>query len=788
MPTSPSARGFDMKMENAAAAPEKDALKPYLDAKSWQLIPLHHYGDTDVKNGKRRQLGKAPKHKNWTKRPYASFNAKKHMDAGDNVGVRLKADQLVVDVDPRPNGQTLASPLNPYVELVLWTGMDPDLYPTVETGSGGLHIYMMKDASVVTRDSLGKGNYPGIEFKAFGRQVVAAGSIHPDTQKAYQWDALGVDLSKAPLAPADLIALIARPARPAHYAASDAGKHSAEELEAMLEHLDPDEFRDQQEWFELMAACHYATAGDGRQEFIEWSTGAAGYADHAGLIGPRWDSLDMEPSTGTPITHQTLYKALTKRGLGKHIPDRPVSDDFEPLDSLPDAEATDGTVKVAGGKAVGDKKPRIFDGPFDVDARTGKASNSYANALRAVKASKLSMAWDQLKQEQIFLNERLPWDDSLGRTLTEMTVLQVRTYVMDRCQSSGFEPSKEHVHDSLNFHATTNIINPIMDYLNGLEWDGESRVSQLFARGFNCITNDYTDAVSTCFMVGAVARQRDPGCKFDTMPIVNGEQGSLKSTGFKVLFSPVWFSDAAIPKLSDKDAPQLLHGIWMHEFAELASLRKADMNELKAFMSRSMDRYRPPYGRKIENHPRRIVFAGTVNQRGYLDDPTGARRFWPLQMPRGARVDIEWIGENRDQLWADADALYKAGESVVLPERLWAFAAETQKAETTEDPWADEIRDMLADRQSARDAFEAGGEDFAETVINGSVHDPILDEPPHADRIHSKELLVGLGLKPDRQDIRHPKRLREVMEALGWTYKATLRVMGKVAAGYQRDE
>ena len=772
------------------AIPNKDALTPYLSAKNWQLIPLHHYGDCDTQKGKKRQLGKAPKHKNWNKRPYSSFNAKKHMDAGDNVGVRLKPDQLIVDVDPRnfPDGQTLDTWQNPFVELVLWTGMNPDDYPTVETGSGGLHIYMMKDASVATRDSLGKGNYPGIEFKAVGRQVVAAGSIHPDTQKPYEWDPLGTDLRDTLLAPTDLIDLIAKPDVPEHYAASDAGRHSVEELEAMLEYLNPEDFGDQQEWLELMMACHHATAGDGRQEFIDWSTQAPEYADHEGVIGPRWDSLDIQPDGGSTITFKTLYKALTSRGLGKHIPNRSVSDDFdEPIDDVSATEDGVKDVTAAGSKSVTSRKPRIYDGPFDIDVRTGKASNSYANALRAVKASKLSMAWDQLKQEQIFLNEKLPWDDSLGRTLTEMTVLQVRTYILDKCQGSGFEPSKEHVHDALNFHATTNIINPIIDYLNGLEWDGVKRVSRLFARGFNCVPNDYTDAVSTCFMVGAIARQRDPGCKFDTMPIVNGEQGSLKSTGFKVLFSPVWFSDAAIPKLSDKDAPQLLLGIWMHEFAELASLRKADMDELKAFMSRSMDRYRPPYGRKIENHPRRIVFAGTVNQGGYLNDPTGARRFWPLQMPRGARVDVDWIKEYRDQLWAEADALYKAGESIILPENLWAFASETQKAQTTEDPWMDEIRDMLADRRTARLAFEASEGDYASEVVNGTEVFSPLDEPPEADRIHTKEILLGLGLKAERQNPSHSIRIRSSMEALGWTYKRGVRVLGKAAAGYQAE-
>jgi len=115
-------------------------LRPLLDA-GFQLIPLHHYSKRDEHRGKRRNRGKSPIDANWTKRPYRSEDQVLHMEAGDNVGVRLRSTDLVIDVDPR-NFENVWQDVDPFTELVLWLGLDPDAYPTVRTGSGGLHLYL----------------------------------------------------------------------------------------------------------------------------------------------------------------------------------------------------------------------------------------------------------------------------------------------------------------------------------------------------------------------------------------------------------------------------------------------------------------------------------------------------------------------------------------------------------------------------------------------------------------------------------------------------------------------
>jgi len=751
-------------------------LTPLL-ASGYQLLPLHKFSAQDEVKGKKRKRGKSPIDSNWMKRPYKSQDQIKHMEAGNNVGVRLKPFDLVLDVDPRafPDGQTLASPINPFVELVLWTGMDPDLYSTVETGSGGLHIYMAKPEDVSTRDSL-NDQFPGIEFKTVGRQVVAPGSVHPDSLKTYTWKADTPELGAfgAEAAPKALVDLIRRPSG---CVATGGGEHDQEELAQMLEHLDPTDFADHDDWLTLMQACHHATAGDGRQELVDWCTQDPAYADHGTLIRIRWDSLHAN-NDGNRITLRTLHKMLRDAGAEDAIPRTLPADDFN--DDL------DQTGVPAGAIAKPQRRP-VHEGGLMVNKKTGVAPDTAKNALKAITGSKLDPRFDELKQRVVLMGE-LPWGEGYGRVLTDKLLLLARTFLMEQHQRKDYQPSKENVQDAITTVAYLYKFNPILDYLDGLTWDGTSRVKDLFTIAFQCGRDDYTEAVSQCFMVGAVARQRQPGCKLDTMPVIKGPQGSLKSTGIRDLFSPDWFSDAELGDLRNKDAAMNLEGVWVHEFAELAGLRASDMDVLKAFMSRAIDRYRTPYDRNTKDHQRRVVFAGTVNEGGYLSDPTGARRFWPLEMASGSRVDLGWIAEHRDQLWAEADALFKSGIGHVLPEPLWSMAAERQADETVDDPWVDSLAVMLSNRQTERQAFEAGTGDYAADVIDRERVASPLREPPSADKVHTQDLLSYLGLESDRQNKGHAQRLRRSMETLGWKHKRGVRLGGRVSAGYVRAD
>ena len=166
----------------------------------------------------------------------------------------------------------------------------------------------------------------------------------------------------------------------------------------------------------------------------------------------------------------------------------------------------------------------------------------------------------------------------------------------------------------------------------------------------------YHPEVGKVTMIGAIARIYQPGCKVDTVPIFEGPQGARKSTAVKTLFDP-WFSDE-LADLDSKDSAMQTRGVWGIEVSELDAMSRSEVSRIKAFISRTMDRFRPPYGSRIIERPRPCVFWGTTNADGYLKDETGGRRFLPIKI---GKIDIAGLERDRDQLWAEAVSLYQQG-------------------------------------------------------------------------------------------------------------------------------
>ena len=305
-----------------AKAPDSSELSPYLDA-GFTLIPLHRFDKTTVKKGKDgkeivMQRGKTPVHSNWTSRAYNdNTQAVGHMGRGFNVGVRLRADQIVIDVDPR----NFAEGDDPLSRLAADYNLDLANAPTVITGSGGKHIYFSKP-KVRVIDTL--EGYDGIEFKSAGRQVVAAGSVHPDTGERYLWDEDTPHLSEAPAMPKKLGKKIVR--REVENK-TEGGEYSPEQIEAMLDSMDPHDFDSNDPWFRLMQAVHQASGGDAREEFIAWSTSDPAYSDNAGEIGLRWDSLSTTKA-GAKVGKGTLDQLVIKHGDRTTIPRHTAQEEF----------------------------------------------------------------------------------------------------------------------------------------------------------------------------------------------------------------------------------------------------------------------------------------------------------------------------------------------------------------------------------------------------------------------------------------------------------------------------
>jgi predicted P-loop ATPase len=239
---------------------------------------------------------------------------------------------------------------------------------------------------------------------------------------------------------------------------------------------------------------------------------------------------------------------------------------------------------------------------------------------------------------------------------------------------------------------------PVRTYLKSLTWDGTPRLQAWLADYLGADPSPYTSAVGSRWMISAVARVFEPGCKADCCLILEGVQGIKKSTALHALSQP-WFTDE-IADLGSKDASIQTHGVWVIEIAELDSMSRADVGKIKAFMSRATDRFRPPYGKRAIESPRQCVFAGSVNHGTYLRDETGGRRFWPVKC-RAPVINVDGLAEVRDQLWAEATSLYFDGKPWWLDSvALTRDAAEEQADRYEGDPWDELILAWAACRDS----------------------------------------------------------------------------------------
>jgi hypothetical protein len=230
--------------------------------------------------------------------------------------------------------------------------------------------------------------------------------------------------------------------------------------------------------------------------------------------------------------------------------------------------------------------------------------------------------------------------------------------------------------------------NAIHDYINALRWDGIERMETMFIRGWGAVDDPYTRAIGKAWMVGLAARVFRPGCDMQTLLILEGKQGIGKSRSLKALGGP-WYVES-LQKIEDKDFLLAAHRSLIFDLAELGAYKYADFAFVKGLISVAVDHIRAPYGRKVEIKPRRFVFVGTTNETLYLRDLTGNRRFWPIAC--GAKVDLQWIEENRDQLYAEAKYRLDAGADWWVDDKLTLAVLD---ARIVRDPWEDAIETVL---------------------------------------------------------------------------------------------
>lgn len=303
---------------------------------------------------------------------------------------------------------------------------------------------------------------------------------------------------------------------------------------------------------------------------------------------------------------------------------------------------------------------------LEVSTTTGFPTKTIDNAFIILENDPLlkgKVLYDEFSNRVLCLGV-LPWDSrSERRSWTDNDDSGLRHYMERTYRITG----KDRIYDAFSMSCRRHQFNAVKDYLLSLpSWDGTRRLDTLFIDYLGAEDNIYVRAVCRKSIVAAVARALEPGCKYDTMPILAGPQGIGKST-FLRLLGGEWFSDS-LASFEGKEACEMLQGVWINEIGELNGLSRSETNAVKQFLSKVEDIFREPYGRRTGVYPRRCVFFGTTNDSEFLRDKTGNRRFLPIDcgiVPTTKNVFTDMTDE-LPQIWAEALVMWELGEPLYL--------------------------------------------------------------------------------------------------------------------------
>lgn len=369
---------------------------------------------------------------------------------------------------------------------------------------------------------------------------------------------------------------------------------------------------------------------------------------------------------------------------------------------------------------------------------SGSPLNNLANAMTALRSApelRQCFAYDQMQRATMVV-QPVPRGsaDDLPRLARDVDLSMVQEWLQ---RHDLRRISRDTVQQAVALYAEERSFHPVRDYLHGLHWDGKKRLDTWLSYYLGVADSAYARAIGRMFFVAMVARVMQPGCKADYMLVLEGSQGVRKSTACSILGGR-WFSDS-LPHINGIDGVRLaqhIRGKWLIEIAELASMGKSEAEDLKAFITKQEEKFTPKYGRLEVEEPRQCLFVGTTNKASYLRDETGARRFWPVQV---TSIDTDALAVDRDQLFAEAVAAFRAGE------QWW--------------PNADFERDHIRPQQDARyeaDAWEQAIREWsADKPINARI--TILEVARHA-----------LGIETQKLGTADQRRISAALERLGW--------------------
>lgn len=372
---------------------------------------------------------------------------------------------------------------------------------------------------------------------------------------------------------------------------------------------------------------------------------------------------------------------------------------------------------------------------FSLDAWKGKLASSKQGYKKTL--SNLMLFLDNMRE----FGDNLRWNDLAyrpewnGKPLTDTDIVTIRLLL----ERAGFEPTTSDVLPAVMAHAKDRSFHPVRDYLRSLTWDGRKRLDHWMVACMGAKDTAYTRMAGRKTLIAAVARAMQPGCKVDTVLVLEGPQGIKKSTAITVLFGQEYAAESV--NLFDQHNKMVMSmmGAWCVELAEFIAITKRDENMVKGLLSMKSDRVVLPYAKMASDHPRQCIFFGTINpsESGYLTDATGNRRYWPVEV---TKADIAVIAARRDDLWAEAMHAYQAGER-------WWFEGDDEE--------------LLANNEvGKREEYD--------------VWEEILHEKMVAKGITSTTVAAALkviGVPEERMDDKVSRRVGKCLRALGYISK-----------------
>lgn len=661
---------------------------------TFPLFPINSDGSCGCGNRACTDAGKHPAVR-WG-RDHLGAGVQLPVPEGYGVGLATgeRSGVVVIDLD-RKNGID-------GLESLSALGDVPETL-TARTGSGGLHLYF-RHPGIPVKNSAGVLG-PGIDVRGDGGYVVLPPSPHRSGGR-YEW------LNAAPIAelPPWLLTLLRNPPR--------ARVVRRETLERLAKIWRRSKSVHKQELGEALEAIARGEsfAAPGTRDTTLWAlaqglAGALPDADPAKLAELFAPSLDLmaREAPGAPTVEDVLEKLSRAYG---------------------GAETGAWTSRMAAGD---NGAPRACLG-------------NVVLVLENHPAWQGVLAYDERRGREVFVRPP-PWGGAPG-PVEDVDATRLATWLTERQRLTvGAEVCAK----ALDAVARARPVDRVREELEALIWDGVPRLDRWLIDYAGAEDTPYVRAVSAKFALSAVARAFEPGCKVDTMIILEGAQGIGKSSLLRALAGAAHFADD-LPDLSTKDAREYLRGPWIVEVKELQAFDRAEVTRIKAFMDQRTDRFRPAYGIRTIEVPRRCVFAGTTNADTYFRDNTGNRRYWPVTV---TRCDVQGIAAARAQLWAEAVARYRAGERWWLDEEQEAVASQEQEARLEVDSWEETIARAL--EQGVKRRF----------VLPGAEPYAI---PPRVERVTVGEVLEHVLEIPAGQRRRGEEmRVAAVLKKLGWT-------------------